>query len=610
MVNERLTETLVRNRLREKGYDKEDNILIEEQASANPKIDKLLKNASKAGSGKGYPDFIISFKDKPEDLLLIECKGSTAQHESKDRQQYKDYAVDGVLLYAAHLKEAFNVLALAISGQNEREQKISTFLWLRHHHIYKALQDKDLRRPREVRDVVVQASKPITENELIKKAIAYNHWLHQYSIPEKERCTLISAILIALQDRPFLESYQVYGKNKDLIENLLDACQRVLEKNELDEAKARVIIGEYAQFNHNITFSKATLPNRSNKKDEKNTLLRDFITTIREEVLPYIHESAFDVLGKFYTQFIRHAGGDQKTGLVLTPQHITDFFCAVTALDEGDIVFDPCCGTAGFLVAAMNHMLKKAGHNTDKQKVIKSSQLLGIEKRADMFAHACSNMMMRGDGKSHILHGDCFDKKNKAWLQARKPTKAFLNPPYQGGNADEQLEFVENALECLGKEGLCVAICQISVAVSSKKAVLAVRERLLAHHTLEGVFSMPTDLFHPIGVNTSILILRAHHPHPKGKKTFFGYFKEDGFVKQKHQGRVDKENRWSAIKKKWVAAYMNRETRPGLSVMQEVTAQDEWCAEAYMETDYATLTQEDFIQTLKNYVAFQFLNDD
>lgn len=61
----------------------------------------------------------------------------------------------------------------------------------------------------------------------------------------------------------------------------------------------------------------------------------------------------------------------------------------------------------------MNYMVKKAGNNIDKQKYIKSSQLIGVEKRPDMFSHACSNMMMRGDGKSHILYGNCFDQKTK-----------------------------------------------------------------------------------------------------------------------------------------------------------------------------------------------------
>lgn len=623
VANERLTENIVRNLLRDKGYYDDENIVIEEQSSQNPRIDKLLKGASKSGAGKGYPEFIISFKNKPNDLIVIECKAKITQHESKDRKQYKDYAVDGVLLYAEHLKSGFNVTAIAVSGENEREKKISSFLWLKENYTSQNIQDKTLLTPDEIASIVIEQSKPISENELIKKAIEYNSLLHKYSIPEVERCTLISAILIALQDKPFLNSYQEYVNNKDLIENLIVTCKRVLVKNDLDEHKANVIIDEYSKFKNNVSFNTEKFYNKKKKKDEINTILRDFIILIHENILPYINKSDFDVLGKFYTQFIRYAGSDKKTGLVLTPTHITDFFCEVANLSVDDIVFDECCGTAGFLVSAMNFMLKKAGNNSKKKTKIKSSQLLGIESRSDMFAHACSNMMMRGDGKSHIFYGDCFksikihkedndgkkieqEKKLIQYIKDKyKPTKAFLNPPYQGGNADEQLEFIENALECLVKDGICIAICQMSTTVSSKKEVLEVRKRLLQNHTLEATFSMPDDLFHPIPVNTSILIFKAHVPHSKGKKTFFGYFKDDGLVKTKNKGRIDKNRKWSKIKDRWLNAYINRESIVGLSVTQEITGTDDWCAEAYMKTDFEGIGKKDFEKKVREYLAYK-----
>jgi type I restriction enzyme M protein len=311
----------------------------------------------------------------------------------------------------------------------------------------------------------------------------------------------------------------------------------------LDRSKIKIIIDEYSKFKNNDSFNSEKRHNKKTKKEEVNKILRDFIISINENILPYIKNSQFDVLGKFYTQFIRYAGGDKKTGLVLTPNHITDFFCAVANLSPDDVVFDECCGTAGFLVSAMNYMLQKAGNNIEKKTHIKSNQLLGIEQRPDMFSHACSNMMMRGDGKSHILYGSCFDEKNREWIRQRNPNVAFLNPPYQDGNADEQLEFIENALDCIIKGGVCIAICQMSTTVSDNKSVLEIRQRLMDKHTLEAVFSMPIDLFHPVGVNTSILVFTAHNSHPMRKKTFFGYFKDDGFEKTKNYGRIDKYNK-------------------------------------------------------------------
>jgi hypothetical protein len=74
MTHESRTEGIFRDILREKGYYDDDNIIIEEKKSDNPRIDKLLKTASKSGNGYGYPEFIISFKNRTEDLIVVECK--------------------------------------------------------------------------------------------------------------------------------------------------------------------------------------------------------------------------------------------------------------------------------------------------------------------------------------------------------------------------------------------------------------------------------------------------------------------------------------------------------------------------------------------------------
>jgi hypothetical protein len=57
----------------------------------------------------------------------------------------------------------------------------------------------------------------------------------------------------------------------------------------------------------------------------------------------------------------------------------------------------------------------------------------------------------------------------------------------------------------------------------------------------------------------------------------------------------------------WLDLYVNREKEIGLSVLQAVTPKDEWCAEAYMETDYSTITQNNFEEIVKNYAVFRLL---
>lgn len=616
MSNERKTENIVRELLREQGYCDNENIIIEEQKSDNPKIDKLLRTASKSGVGKGYPEFIVTFVNDPNKIIVIECKASTRYHQSKTKKQYSKYAVDGVLLYSSYLKEEFDVVAIAVSGENRREIRISNFLWLKEKETYKDVTDKSFLDPRSLFKVVETQSQPLKEEELVKKAIEYNELLHSYSIPEIDRCTVISSMLVALQDKAFQQSYdsyhtdddgEDYNPNIDLIEALLKACETVLKRNRIHKDKQEIILREYGKIKSNHTFRSRTI--YQGRQPKKNTVLRDLIDDVMKNIMPYIQNNVYDVLGKFYTQFIRYAGSDSKTGLVLTPPHITDFFCDLADINQNDIIFDSCCGTGGFLVSAMNRMIALSGNDLEKHKLIKSEQLIGIEKRADMFSHACSNMMMRGDGKSHIHFGDCFDEKLKKILAKENPTKAFLNPPYDVGVVG-QLEFIENAMEVITANGICIAICQMSTCTDTKNGPSEVRQRLLDKHTLEAVLSMPDDLFYPVGVITAILIFKAHTPHPEGKKTFFGYFKDDGFVKVKHQGRIDQKGLWPQIKNQWISLYKNRETTPGVSVTQEVKSTDEWCAEAYMETDYSTLTDDDFIKTIKDYVAFQFLARD
>ena len=97
MANERITEDIVRKHFN--SYS--DECTIEEQKSSNPKIDKLLKNASKKGGGKGHPEFIISsLKNNPDFIIVVECKANIAKHQSSTSDKYDEYAVDGALLYA------------------------------------------------------------------------------------------------------------------------------------------------------------------------------------------------------------------------------------------------------------------------------------------------------------------------------------------------------------------------------------------------------------------------------------------------------------------------------------------------------------------------------
>ncbi|WP_217360718.1 hypothetical protein [Campylobacter lari] len=132
---------------------------------------------------------------------------------------------------------------------------------------------------------------------------------------------------------------------------------------------------------------------------------------------------------------------------------------------------------------------------------------------------------------------------------------------------------------------------------------------MLQEHHLEAVFTLPSDIFHPgASACACYMIFNLGIKHDKAliKETFFGYFKDDGFIKKKYLGRVEKNNGiWKEKEKLWLELFAKKQEVSGLSVLRKVTADDEWLAEAYMETDYSTLTQDDFEKTIRNFLAYK-----
>ncbi|MFA5782135.1 MAG: N-6 DNA methylase, partial [Bacteroidales bacterium] len=606
MANERITENIVREHFNNDLLMNSDEIItIKEQK--DDKYSYLFDNASKNEKGnKGYPEFIISFKRYSNFLIIVECKGSVNYHKSIDGQKPKDYAVDGILHYMNSIikkNKELSILGIAVSGTNKEELKVSNFLYK--NEKLTELQDKELLSFNSYFKLydLQSFSLDLQNLKIIEKAIEYNNLLEIYSIPTTERATFVSAILLALNNDAFRDGYKNYNSVKELTNYIIQSCENYLT-GKVDEERRKSILREYKTIqNHKITNSEV-LQNKQTKKTEPNTLLKTFIDNIKTNIYPLVNydSKGFDILGKFYSEFIKYAGSDAKTGLVLTPSHITDLFCDLVYLNKDDIVYDCCCGTGGFLVSAMKRMILLAGNNQEKINIIKSSQLIGTEVRTDMFAYACSNMMMRGDGKSNVYNVDCFNAEHKALVKSFKPTVAMLNPPYSVG-ADGQLDFILNALESLEKSGRCIAIVQMSCALTKDNNVIEKHRQLLEKHTLEAVISTPNDLFYPsAGVATCIMVFRAYEPH--NSPTWFGYWKDDGFKKDKRKGRINLggyKNKYDLL----ITNYKHYE-KIGFSVIKKIDYNDEWCCESYMDIDFSNIAENEFINTMREYLSILF----
>ena len=607
MANERKTENLVRDDLQKLEYYSSDNSnRVEEQKSEIEAAKKLLKSASKTGKGgHGAPEFIISNQENPDFLVVIECKADNKFHSSEDLDSPVAHAVDGALHYAKSLSKEFNVIAVGISGETRGALKISTYL---HPKGAESAQELLTKTHAQINKIISWAEyiehatfDPKVQRLRHEELMAFSRQLHDFmrdhaKLTEEQKPLLVSGTLIALRNAAFAKSFELY-KPAELQKEWFKVIEKELEDADIPKAKKQIMTQPYSGIAVHPELGKPTA------KFPKGVLY-ELINDLNQKVWPFIsvyHD--FDVVGQFYGEFLKYTGGDKKAlGIVLTPRHVTDLFARIANVNKKSTVLDICAGTAGFLVSAMHHMMRDA--ITDKEKArIKAEGLIGIEHLPNMYALAASNMILRGDGKANLHQGSCFEPGIIEKVREMKPDVGMLNPPFSQGDDDlHELVFIKQMLDSLEKKGVGVVIVPMSCAISSHP----MREELMKSHTLEAVMSMPSELFSPVGTVTCIMVWSAHVPHAESnKKTWFGYWKDDGFIKTKNKGRVDGNEKWGKIRDRWIESFRNREVHSGESVLHQVGPSDEWCAEAYMETDYETLSQTEFELSVKNYAIFQ-----
>lgn len=610
-MNERKTENIVRNKLRLLGYFDNQEILVEEQKSDNNIISSLLSSASKSGSGAGYPEFIIR-KPNSDLIIVIECKANIKNHESDKKSLPKDFAVDGVLHYASFLKDKFHVIAVAISGESENNLKLSIFQW-----------NKDEKRyfPKKYSDIssyddfysLFHANDNIILSE--EELLSYAKDLHdemrdEAKLKEAEKPLLVGALLLALDNGDFTKEYPAITNPKKLALRIIEAIKDGLLNANIPINKIETLEREFGFISTHTYLTRGEI-DKENPSHSNNTLHK-FLVDIHHKVYPFIKKTNnIDLIGQFYSEFLRYSGGDGKgLGIVLTPTHITDLFCEIAEINKNSKVIDICTGTGSFLISAMEHMINDEPTVTEIDNIYKNN-LVGIETQTNMFALACANMIIRGDGKTNLIQKNCFSMDTSE-LKKYNCNIGMINPPYsQKKQGEEELSFVKRMLDVLTVGGTGIAIIPQSCVMLSNKQNNAIKQDILKHHTLKAVMSMPDELFGDgASTVTCIVVFEAHKPHNSSKNSWFGYFKNDGFEKIRNKGRVDyKKIYQDKIKKEWISAYFNRTEKLGFSILKNVSENDEWLVEAYMKTDYSALNKNSFQDSIKDYITYRFYNN-
>ncbi|CAT05250.1 Restriction enzyme BgcI subunit alpha [Mesomycoplasma conjunctivae] len=455
------------------------------------------------------------------------------------------------------------------------------------------------------------SSKSNDRSLVTKNTINLNKMLHKYNISERIRAQFIGSLLVAINSKSKNKIFQkidsVNGKSKDILNLIKDIIKNKI--NDDQNAKEKL----------EVTSSVLDDMQLVNLKYEN---LQRIIYFIEKEIIPFIDEKSNygeDLLNLFFTTFNKYVQKDDKNQ-AFTPSHITDFMASLVQINENSRVLDPTCGSGSFLVQAMSQMIKNIDDPKLKQK-IKREQIFGIESEYIAFSLASTNMLIHDDGLSNIVLDSCFERRE--WIESKNINAVLMNPPFNGKNMPSDftvkentgmdstkglafVEFVANSVKTKG--ALLATILPLATAIGRDQIIKEYKKKMLAKHTLKAVFSMPNDLFHPgASASVCIMLFELNKPHIKRNATFFGYYKDDGFIKKKNLGRVEKKD-WNLTKQLWLETYLQSKEIPEFSVLENVDHNDEWLAEAYMETDYNQLQAWDFSKTIRDYLSFKLKN--
>ena len=460
-------------------------------------------------------------------------------------------------------------------------------------------------------------SKINDKEKVMQNTYKLNELLHRHSIPEKLRSQFVGTCLLALKNgldysTPSLSAAQIRTRIKEVLEDLLNSDINKAEKLALLN---RNVLGD--QYVRQLSIA----------------AFREILKFIEDNILPFINDkstSGQDLLNLFFVTFNKYVGKSDKNQ-AFTPDHITDFMAKITGVNKHSIVLDPCCGSGSFLVRAMTQALDDCATAAEQEEV-KKHQIFGIEFDENVYGLATTNMLIHSDGNSNIRQGSCFDLAD--WIKEAKPNVILMNPPYNGQrihlpksyvntwSKDKKedpskglyfVKYIADTLNSINHQAKLAVLLPVACAIGTSGEITRLKREILEENTLDAVFTLPNEIFYP-GASASaccmVFKIGTKHNDVSNPDTFFGYCKDDGFKKKKNLGRVEQidtdtgKSKWVEIEREWIELYRNRRSVDGLSATHKVNGDDEWLCEAYMKTDYTKLTEQDFQQTINDYLAY------
>lgn len=550
------TDIFVNDLLRKSGIS-----LSSQDADINIDLRDALQTASKNGTGNvGYPDYCGIVNGY---VFVIEDKASVYDHakylDDKEteldmsQQAIKKYALNGAVHYAIKIMASApyeQLFGFGVSG-NEDGYRITPFflrsretkpMILEPVNDFNSFSHSNIGTYYCMNVLKEEIDVDKTEEEIQRDAAELHEFLRSYgSLTTEQKPIIVSGILIALSEidyKNFDINTLICDKTSSDGEKIFVAIKKALKRISVENS---LILRQFSLIASNVQI------NTINSKLGK-TPLRFFTEFLYNRIFKNIKyvASPADFVGRFYNEFISYSGGDGQTlGIILTPTHITQLFCDLVHLTDKDKVFDPCCGTGGFLIAALHNMIEQSGKTDEEVQRIRDSQLHGIEMQDYMYTVCFTNLLLRSCNTQNVIC-DNFFNVNVNNLSGNGFTVGMINPPYSQGSSKDHLlyetNFVFRMLGCLAPRARGIAIVPQSAMFGNSKAELEIKREILERHTLEGVITLNTQTFFGVGVNPCICVFTAGVPHNKDKLVKFIDFSDDGYVVEPKRGLIKTES--------------------------------------------------------------------
>ena len=265
---------------------------------------------------------------------------------------------------------------------------------------------------------------------------------------------------------------------------------------------------------------------------EKNLLdVLDKLHGIREEAIDPTH--VFPLSQVFEGLLLKMGEKGNDGGQFFTPREVIRLIVRVLSPAPGQTVYDPSCGTAGFLAQAYDYLLPQCD-TPDKLYGLKRRTFYGREKENLIYPIALANLILHGIDEPHIWHGNTLTGQEQyGGLFAQAPPTydvVLSNPPFGGKEGPEaqsrfayktsatQVLFLQHVLDSMAAHGSCGMVLDEGVLFrTNETAFVQTKRKLLDSCDLWCILSLPGGVFSAAGagVKTNLLFFTKGKPTEK-----------------------------------------------------------------------------------------------